>query len=140
MGQHDLRVELEFAVSRERLWEALVDHRSMGKWIGAPVRVLRDGDERGVGAVRRIGWGPVGVDEAVVYGDPPTRLVYRVVRGGLITHHRGEVLLEARPGGCRLRWDVRLKSIAPGLGTITAGLVRRALVRGLNELRGRIGG
>jgi uncharacterized protein YndB with AHSA1/START domain len=140
MSQRDLTLELAFAVPPSRLWEAVTDHASMSKWTGADVRLVARGDERGVGAVRRIRVGPTSVDEEVVYADAPRRLVYRVVRGGGLSHHRGEVLIEPTSTGSHLTWNIRMVSPVPGLSRVLSRTLRLAFGRGLVELRGLIGG
>lgn len=140
MGQRDLRLELDFAVPPERLWRAITDHASMGKWTGADVRVIARGDDDGVGAVRRVRLGPTAVDEQVVYADAPRRLVYRVIRGAGLSHHRGEVLIEPRGAGSHLTWNIRMVSPVPGLSRVLSRAIRFGVGRGLVQLRGLIGG
>lgn len=140
MSQRDLTLELDFAVPPARLWEALTDHASMSKWTGASVRLIARGDERGVGAVRRVRVGPSIIDEEVVYADAPRRLVYRVVRGAGLSHHRGEVLIEPTEEGSHLTWNIRMVSPLPGVSRVLGRTVRLAMTRGLLELRGLIGG
>ena len=140
MSQRDVSLELDFAVPPERLWAALVDHQSMGKWVGARVRLIARGDDTGVGAVRRVRLGAASVDEEVVYADAPRRLVYRVVRGALISHHRGEVLIEPRGEGSHLTWNIRMVTGVPGLSRALLRVIGTGLGRGLRELRGLIGG
>jgi len=140
MSQRDLTLELDFGVPPERLWAALVDHESMGKWVGARVRLIARGDHAGVGAVRRLRIGAASVDEEVVYADAPRRLVYRVVRGALLSHHRGEVLIEPREGGSHLTWNIRMITGVPGVSRVLSRVIGVGVGRGLRELRGLIGG
>ncbi|MBX7191524.1 MAG: SRPBCC family protein [Sandaracinaceae bacterium] len=140
MSQRDLTLELDFAVPPQRLWDALTEHASMSKWTGARVRLIQRGDETGVGAVRRVRLGPTSVDEEVVYADAPRRLVYRVVRGAGLSHHRGEVLIEPRGAGSHLTWHIRMVSPIPGVTRVLSRAIRLGVGRGLNELRGLIGG
>ena len=144
MSQRDVCLELDFAVPPARLWDALTDHASMGKWVGARVRLIVRGDERGVGAVRRLRVGPSIVDEEVVYADAPRRLVYRVVRGAGLSHHRGEVLIEPKRvndvEGSHLTWNIRMVTPVPGLSRVMSRVIAAGVGRGLVELRGLIGG
>jgi uncharacterized protein YndB with AHSA1/START domain len=139
MSQKELTFELSFAVPPERVWSAISDHASMGKWTGADVRLVARGDERGVGAVRRVRVGPVAIDEEVVYADPPRRMVYRVLRGAPMSHHRGEILVEPEGDGSRLTWNIRFVA-APGIARLLDRVIHVAIGRGLRELRGLIGG
>jgi uncharacterized protein YndB with AHSA1/START domain len=139
MSQKELRFELSFALPPERVWSALADHASMGKWTGADVKLVARGDERGVGAIRRVRVGPFAVDEEIVYVDPPRRMVYRVLRGAPVSHHRGEILLEPEGAGSRLTWNIRFVA-APGVARALDWVIHVAIGRGLRELRGLIGG
>lgn len=139
MSQKELTFELSFALPPDRVWSALADHASMGKWTGADVKLVARGDERGVGAVRRVRVGPLAIDEEVVYADPPRRMVYRVVRGAPMSHHRGEILIEPEGNGSHLTWNIRFVA-APGVARILDRVIRLAIGRGLHELRGLIGG
>ncbi len=140
MSQRELTFDLDFAVPPATLWAALTDHASMGKWIGANVRLIVRGDEAGVGAVRRVRVGAIAIDEEVVYADAPKRLVYRILRGGPLSHHRGEILIAPRGAGSHLTWRIRMVSSIPGASRVVARLIDLAIGRGLRELRGLIGG
>lgn len=140
MSQRDIKLELDFAVPPETLWAAIADHESMTKWVGARVRLIARGDAQGVGAVRRVRIGATSVDEEVVYADAPRRLVYRVVRGALLSHHRGEVLIEPTSTGSHLTWSIRMVTPVPGLSRALSRVIGLGVGRGLHELRGLIGG
>lgn len=140
MSQEDVSLSLDFALPPERVWAAVTDHASMGKWLGADVRMLDKGDARGVGAVRRVRRGPVTLDEEVIYADAPRRLVYRVLRGAGLSHHRGEILVEPLESGARVSWNVRIVTPIPGAASALGRGLSLALGRGLVELRGLIGG
>ncbi len=144
MSQRDLKLEQDFAVPPERVWAAVTDHASMGKWTGATVRLIVRGDESGVGAVRRVRIGPSAIDEEVVYADAPHRLVYRVVRGGGLSHHRGEILIEPKrvngTDGAHLTWNIRMVTPLPGMSRVMSRAIGLGIGRGLVELRGLIGG
>ena len=139
MGQQEVRFELDFAVSPERLWEALSDHAAMGRWTGATVRLIARGDAHGVGAVRRVRIGQLAVDEEVIYADAPRRMVYRIVRGAPVSFHRGEILIDETPTGSHLSWHIRFVA-PPVFGGLMARSLGAGLGRGLRELRGLIGG
>ncbi|MCS6858381.1 MAG: SRPBCC family protein [Sandaracinaceae bacterium] len=143
MTQAEFEIALTFALPRERLWEAIVDHVSMSKWLGVSVRLLEKGDQNGVGALRRVRFGPLHFDEEVVYSDPPIRLVYRWLGPWWLIHHRGEVLLSEAKGEknqSELRWRARFVGRDPVLAPLFAKVIELALRRGLKELKGLLGG
>lgn len=130
----EIQVERLIPASPERVWEILIDHEGMTRWL--PVReVVRrrpgTGDPNGVGAVRTIrGMGLV-LEERVVESKPPERLVYELTAGAPIRDHRGEVVLRREGAGTRVRWSVRFRPLVPGTGALLGLVLKRSLVQGL---------
>mgnify|MGYP002624421256 FL=1 len=115
-------VEVERVIDApiEAVWNRYTDHVSWTDWAGlGKVRLEREGEPppNGVGCVRAIGSGTTTVYEEVLSFEPPRRMTYRVVRGGLpITNHFGEVVFEPHDGGTHITWRCRFDSRIPGLG------------------------
>ncbi len=83
--QH-VAAERFYDAPRQRVWDVYTDHRSWTDWAGIGRVTLEppgDPDENGVGCVRVIRSGGVAAHEEVVEFQPPERMTYRVVRGGL---------------------------------------------------------
>lgn len=125
------------------VWEVFADHAGWKSWAGFYDSWLeREGapDRNGAGCVRAFSGAPgLAVYEEVLEFEPPRRMTYRVVRGGLpIRDHLGEVILAPEAGGTRLVWRCRFESKLPGLGPLLRAIVsfvfRRAL-RGLARKR-----
>lgn len=77
------------------VWDVLTDHAGYASWSLLPTsRVVRAGDESGVGAVRFLGLWRVGATEEVVSVQSGRRMVYRIVSGVPAASYRGEVVLE----------------------------------------------
>lgn len=121
------RVEVtrRFAAPREAVWKVYTNHAGWQQWAGIGTsRLERPGtpERNGVGALRSLGVGPVRAFEEVLEFEPPRRMTYRVVKGGLpMKNHRGEVRFEPDGDGTRVVWSCRFESRIPGLG----GLMRR---------------
>jgi hypothetical protein len=102
------------------------------------------GDVDLVGMLRRISLKSAGrrvaFDEVIEVADAPRRLVYRVVEGLPVRHHRGEIILEKQGTGTLLRWDVEFAFPIPGLGVaarlLLEGPLRRSLVELASVVRG----
>ena len=79
------------------------------------------------------------VAEEVTVFEPPTRMKYRVLRGGgPIRNHDGEVLFVAVPGGTQVTWRVEFEPTIPGLGPLSkqaCGPFRALLTRMEAQLR-----
>lgn len=119
----------------EAVWDRYTDHRSWTDWarIGT-VTLDREGSPapNGAGCVRIISRAGVRVFEEVLSFDPPHRMTYRVVRGGIpIKDHLGEVVFERHGSETLVTWRCRFNSKIPGLGgafrVLITGLFRNAL-------------
>lgn len=134
---------------RPLVWRIYVDHASWTKWarIGK-VRLKTEGgrDRDGVGCVRVIRNSGVSVEERVTEFEPPHRMAYRVVRGGLpMSDHLGEVEFFEADGATRIVWRCRFRSRLPFLGApmrwivgatfrrVLAGLKREVSVQGVRS-------
>jgi hypothetical protein len=119
------------------LFDALADHGRLGKVFGAPVRRIRDGDTEpnGVGSVRRIGFGPLAVEETVTAFERNRSIDYRITRGGFpIRDHRGHVAFAETGSGSRVDWTIEFGSHLPGAGAVLAFLLERAIRMGLKRV------
>ena len=120
------------------LFEALADHNNLGKVFGVPVRRVRDGDSEvnGVGSVRKIGPGPLGIEETVTALVENESIDYRITRGGFpLKDHRGRVeFSEGAGGGSRVDWTIEFDSHLPLAGPVLAFVLKTAISMGLKRL------
>lgn len=126
----------------QRVWDQYTDHVSWTDWAGlGRVRLEREGvpTPNGVGCVRAISSVGVSVYEEVLSFDPPRRMTYRIVRGGLpIKDHFGEVVFEPREGGTLVTWRCQFDSRIPGLGGVFRAVITRLFRNGLRGLAQRL--
>ena len=135
MSRKTLSFLARYDVPPEVLFRVVTDHDGMGRWVGTPVSVIAAPPDRGVGTVRRITAGPLRIDEEVVAWDPPRRMIYRVVRGLPLRHHRGEVRISPwGEGGSQLAWEITIVSGAPFVAEAIASVLERTINRGLMRL------
>jgi uncharacterized protein YndB with AHSA1/START domain len=126
-------VESRSAASPETVFAVLADGSRWQEWAG-PAVPRSSWEERapagGLGAVRRLGLGPLSSREEIVECDPPHRLAYALRSGERLHHYRASVDLQAEPaGGTHIVWSGVVESEVPGLAPVLAGVFRR-LVRG----------
>jgi uncharacterized protein YndB with AHSA1/START domain len=125
----EVRVVKDIPAARQAVWDVYTDHVSWNDWAGiGRVRLEREGRPRnGVGCVRVISAGGISAREEVLSFDPPVRMTYRVLQGGLpIRNHHGEVLFEdGASGGTTVTWQCRFDSRVPGLGWLWKLIVTR---------------
>ena len=124
-----VEVERRFSAPPQAVWDVYTDHARWSEWAGFArswLEVEGRPDRNGSGAVRAFGSGPVRAFEEVLDFEPPKRMTYRLVRGGLpLRDHLGEVVFEPDGDGTRVVWRCRFESKLPGLG----GLLRVAVTR-----------
>jgi uncharacterized protein YndB with AHSA1/START domain len=133
-------LERALACSAEHAFALLTEPQRMNRWSSARIEARAPGDGQhaaGVGALRRV-YLPApmrGVlDEVVEQSEPPTRFVYRVIGGAPVRDHRGDITIEAVPGGSRLRWEVRAQPLVPGSGALMRRMLRTGLEQSLDAL------
>ncbi len=111
-----------FSAPPQAVWDVYTDHAHWQDWAGIGSSTLaHEGspDRNGCGALRVLGTGPVRAYEEVVDFDPPKRMTYRVVKGGLpMKDHLGEVRFEPDGEGTRVVWSCRFESRIPGAGAL----------------------
>jgi len=138
-GMQHVEVERRFAAPPATIWALVSDHAGYSRWAGlGRARLATEGhpDRNGVGAVRCFQTGPVSVFEEVLSFEPPKRMTYRVVRGGIpiMKDHLGEMRLEPDGAGTHLVWRCRFASSVPGLGAPLRWFVTRVFRRALDGL------
>ena len=137
-GVQHVEVQQHIAAPIERVWARYSDHVSWTEWARfGRVRLAREGvpAPNGVGAVRAISSAGVTVEEEVLSWDPPHRMTYRIVRGGLpIADHLGEVLFASENGGTRVTWRCQFTSRVPGLGGVFRAFITNLFRRALRRL------
>ena len=128
----NVRVTRKVAAPREQVWAVYTDHVSWQDWSGiGRVRLERRGapTPNGVGCVRVISSYGVSVHEEILSFDPPSRMTYRVIRGGIpIKNHLGEVVFDEDPASDAttvLTWSCRFDSKIPGFDFLWCRIVEK---------------
>jgi len=73
---------------------------------------------------------PGNVVEQVTGVEPERCIRYRVIEGGPLRHHNGEVVLLPSQEGCEVRWTIRFGSKYPLVGP----LLRRVMQKMLDQI------
>jgi uncharacterized protein YndB with AHSA1/START domain len=141
-----LHFEQVFPVPPAKAWPYVTDPKYMNDWSDAHIELLTPGpggrpDQPGArrqATIRALGATSQLVEE-ILEAQPPDRLVYRVVSGGLIRNHRGVVDLLATPAGSKLTWQIEFGAPVPGLATVLGWLFRPKMEQGLKKLAELLG-
>jgi len=130
-----------FDAAPQAVWDVYTDHARWSEWSGMGTsRLEREGSphRNGSGALRALGPPILPAREEVLEFEPPRRMTYRIVSGGLpMRDHLGEVLFEPDGAGTRVVWRCRFASRVPGLGGIQQRLVTRFFRAALEGLARR---
>jgi hypothetical protein len=121
----------------EQLFAALADHNKLGKVFGIPVRRVRDGqdDVNGVGSVRRLGVGPLGVEETVTALETNRSIDYRISKGGgPVRNHSGRLDFSGASEGSRVTWTIQFDAALPLLGPAVKFVLGQAVRLGLKRI------
>jgi len=137
------KVEALSLASPDAVFAVLADVPRWQEWAG-PV-VPRSSYERegvaepgGLGAIRRLGVGPLSSREEIVAYEPPRHLGYVLLNGRKRHDYRADVELESLPdGGTRIVWIGSFRPPIPGTGPLmlrgfqglVAGFARRLAAR-----------
>ncbi len=110
----------DFAAEPQAVWDVYTNHSRWNEWTDirhSSLEVEGHPQKNGRGAIRRFGGFGVYAHEKIIDFDPPRKLTYTVLKGGLpMKYHLGEVLLEPNGGHTKLTWNCTFDSKIPGLG------------------------
>lgn len=136
MAHHTVEVSHASTRPVEALFAELSDHERLRYVFGVPVRRIRDGENtpNGVGSVRRMGMGPIRLEETVTAIDPHRSIEYRITRGaGPVRNHRGKLEFSSVGTGSRVTWTIDYDTL-PIVGTALQTVLARVIKRGLGKI------
>lgn len=135
---YSIDINETIAVPRARVFALLADHEQFGKLLGAPVRRIKDSDQadpNGVGSVRKIGFGPIGVKETVLRFEPDKVIEYAITSLSPIRNHRGRIRFSDTPEGqTRVHYTIVFEDIIPLSGKLLRAGLEQALRRGIRRI------
>jgi len=137
MAQHQVHLVREYALPVETVFAALADHNNLSKVLGIPVKRVRDGksEPNGVGSVRKLGIGPLGIEETVTGLTPNRSIQYRISKGGApIRNHSGELSFSPTAKGSRVEWTIDFDSAVPVVGSLVKLVLTKAIGLGLKRI------
>lgn len=133
MASYTIDIEETFDVPRNRVFALFADHSRFGKLLGAPVKRIKDSeqaDPNGLGSVRRLGIGPLGLEETIIRFEPDSVIEYTVTSLSPIRNHLGRIRFnDVASGGTRVHYTITFEDRVP----FTGGLIQKALDQGLRK-------
>ena len=137
MSQQNIEIVQDFRKPLAEVFDYLSDHNKLGKVLGIPVRRIRDGEGNvnGVGSVRKLGLGPLAVEETVTAISPNRSIDYRISKGGgPIRNHRGKLEFSGSSRGSRVAWTIQFDSPVPLVGPLVKAVLTQGIRLGLKRI------
>lgn len=138
MATHTFEIDETFNVPRSKVFALFADHQSFGKLLGAPVKRIKksnQGDPNGLGSVRKLGIGPIGLKETVTSFEPDSLIEYTITSVSPIRNHLGRIRFEDTPEGhTRVRYRISFDDIVPFTGKLVSAGLEHAIRRGIKQV------
>lgn len=138
MALYTIDIQEAFDLPRDRVFALFADHRRFGKLIGAPIRRIRDSDQadpNGNGSVRRVGLGPLSIEETITVFEPDSLIEYTLTSAVPLRNHLGRIRFNDEPGGgTRVRYTIHFEERIPMTGRVLYFALDRALRRGIRRV------
>ncbi|MGC8122077.1 SRPBCC family protein [Marinobacter sp. VGCF2001] len=138
MALHTIQIDETFDVSPRKAFAVFADHHRFGKLVGAPVKRIKDSDQadpNGIGSVRKIGIGPLSLQETVLGFEPDSLIEYTISSRSPLRNHLGRILFsDAGNGKTRIQYTIQFEEIVPFTGKALRVALERGLRRGIRRL------
>ncbi len=141
MSRHHVEVCCQSERVRKDVFALLADHDQLSRVFGVPCKRIKQGAQQpnGTGSVRRIGMGPVAIEETVTAFQESEYIEYRISKGGWpLSQHRGELRFTEHQGHTQVVWSIDFAAPLSWLGHMIAATLEQGISRGLRKaLQGR---
>lgn len=136
MAEQRIEIIQEFNRPVKAVYAYLSDHNNLAEIFGIPCRRVRDGegDLNGPGSVRRIGVGPLAIEETVLTAVPGEFIEYCISKGGPLRNHHGQLRFYDSGAGSKVHWTITFESRIPLLGPVIRVALDQGLRRGLKKV------
>ncbi|KPP97968.1 SRPBCC family protein [Marinobacter sp. HL-58] len=138
MATYTIEMDETFDVPREKVFALFADHERFGKLLGAPVKRIRDSDQadpNGVGSIRKIGIGPIGLEETVIAFEPGSLIEYTISSMSPIRNHLGRIRFEdVADGKTRVLYTISFEDIVPYTGRLVSSALEQGIRKGIRRV------
>jgi hypothetical protein len=132
MGQWSASITVK--APRAKVFDLFADRENYRKLVPVGVKLIEPGTEtrQGVGAIHRLGLGPLGIREQITSLEYGRRLTYRAVSPLPVRHYIGIVTFTDVPGGTRVDYTLDVEAAVP-LPGIALKTMARTMAAGLGK-------
>ncbi len=138
MAMYTIEIDETFDVPRNRVFALFADHGRFGKLLGAPVKRIQDSDQadpNGTGSVRKIGIGPLSLEETVIGFEPDSLIEYAITSMSPIRNHMGRIRFEdVGEGGTRVNYTITFEDIVPFTGKVVSAALEQGIRKGIKRV------
>ena len=124
MAKYSIDIDETINLPRSRVFAVFADHNSFGKMLGAPIKRIQDSqdaDPNGLGSVRKIGIGPIGLEETIINFEPDSLIEYTITSISPISNHLGRIRFsDAGDTATRVQYTITFDDKVPFLGKLVA--------------------
>lgn len=138
MASHTIKIDETFSLPCHQVFALFADHEQFGKLLGAPARRIRDSDQadpNGIGSVRKIGIGPIGVEETITGFEPESLIEYVVSSFSPLKNHVARIRFDSVSANqTRVQYTVYFEDAIPLTGALVKSALNQALRRGMRRV------
>lgn len=138
MATHTIEIDETFDLPRHTVFALFADHGRFGRLLGAPVKRIRDSDQadpNGIGSVRWIGLGPIGVEETVTSFEPDSLIEYAITSFSPVKNHFGRIRFNSpSENQTRVQYTIHFEDSIPLTGALVKSALNQALRRGMRRV------
>lgn len=138
MAIHTIEIDETFDLPLQDVFPLFADHQRFGRLLGAPVRRIRDSDQadpNGIGSVRRIGIGPLAIEETITSFEPDSLIEYAISSLSLLKNHSGRIrFISYSENQTRVQYSIYFEDAIPFTGAVVRAALNQALRRGMRRL------
>lgn len=135
---YTIEIDETFDVPRSKVFALFAEHERFGKLLGAPAKRIKDSDQadpNGIGSVRKIGIGPIGLEETVVGFEPDSLIEYTITSMSPIKNHFGRIRFEDAPEGkTRVNYTISFDDVIPFTGKLVQSALEQGIRKGIKRV------
>lgn len=138
MASHTINIDQSFPLPCHRVFPLFADHQQFGRLLGAPARRIHDSeqaDPNGIGSVRKIGIGPISVEETVTGFEPEALIEYSITSISPLKNHYGRIRFSSpSENETRIKYTIYFEDVIPLTGALFRFALDKALRKGIRRV------
>jgi hypothetical protein len=139
MAHRTISISLDFEQPVAALFSHLSHHENLASVFGMPIKRIQESSDpsepNGVGSVRLLRLGPLGIQETITAFEKNRLIEYKVTKGGFMKHHLGTMRFSENAGRAHLDYTVEIESAIPGVTGPLVMSLERGMRKGLSKLQ-----